>query len=109
MSLFGNSPYQLRPGDAVPFIGSEDAVRTNLLTHDFVMVPNPMLASVFPRKGSVSDTAEMCSVCLMFAPSEAVKYPCGKVERLGPSESRWISPRPKGWIVENRATHNLLP
>ena len=109
MSFNGMTPYLLQPGDAVPFRGSQEEQQENLLTHEFEEVPHPMLHSVFPNPGSVPATTERCSVCLMYAPSEAVKYPCGKVVRIGPSEERWVNPQPKGWISLNRVTHNLLP
>ena len=106
MSFFGMTPYLLQPGDAVPFRGSQDEERANLWTHKFKEVPNPKFHSVFPEPGSVSKTVDRCIVCLMYAPSEAVKYPCGKVVRIGPSEEMWVNPRPKGWIIENRLTSN---
>ena len=105
MSLFGGK-YQLAPGDAVPFAGSEEEAQENLLTHKFEVVESPLLAGVSPKPEF--QTAERCSVCLMYAPSEATKYPCGKVVRLGPSEHLMLDKRPKGWIVQNRATHNLF-
>ena len=97
MSLFGGK-YQLAPGDAVPFAGSEEEAQENLLTHKFEEVASPL-----PH---ISATEMRCSVCLMYAPSEATKYPCGKVVRL--SEHLMLDERPKGWIVHNRATHNLF-
>ena len=98
MSLFGGS-YQLGPGDAVPFPGSLDEERANFLTHKFEVVdPNPEFQVI-----------ERCSVCLMYTPSEATKYPCGKVVRLGPSEYLMLDKRPKGWILQNRVTQTLLP
>lgn len=99
MSLFGRK-YQLAPGDAVPFTGSEEDAQENLLTHKFEEVASPL-----PH---ISATEMRCSVCLMYTPSEATKYPCGKVVRLGPSEHLMLDKRPKGWIVQNRATHNLF-
>jgi hypothetical protein len=95
MSLFGGR-YQLAPGDAVPFAGSAEEERKNYLTHKFEEVASPL-----PH---ISPTATRCSSCLMYAPSEATKYPCGKVVRLGPSEYLKFDKRPKGWIVHNRVT-----
>ena len=106
MSLFGGK-YQLGPGDAVPFSGSQDEERENLLTHRFVLVLDPLSAGVSPK--SDSEAVERCSTCLMYAPSEAIKYPCGKVARLGPSEYLTLDRRPDGWILQNRVTRNLLP
>jgi hypothetical protein len=106
MSLFGGR-YQLAPGDAVPFSGSEEEVQANLLTHKFEIVEDPMSIGVSPKPEY--QMVERCSVCLMYTPSEAIKYPCGKVARLGPSEYLMLDKRPKGWIYQNRVTHNLLP
>lgn len=89
MSLFGGK-YQLGPGDAVPFIGSQDEEHKNLSTHKF-------------------EEVDKCSACLMYAPSEAIKYPCGEVNRLGPSEYLMLDKRPEGWIMQNRVIHNPLP
>jgi hypothetical protein len=106
MSLFGGK-YQLGPGDAAPFAGSEEEARENFLTHKFEEVTDPLSVGVSPKPEF--QTVERCSVCLMYTPSEAVKYPCGKVARLGPSEYLMLDDRPKGWILQNRVTHNLLP
>ena len=105
MSLFGGK-YQLGPGDAVPFVGSQDEEQANILTHKFEAVADPLSAVASPMRCA---SIERCSVCLMYAPSEAIKYPCGKVSRLGPSEYLMLDERPDGWILQNRVTHNLLP
>jgi hypothetical protein len=103
MSLFGGR-YQLAPGDAVPFTGSKDEELANLLTHKFEAVPEPLSPSVTVKPNL--QKVERCSICLMYTPSEAIKYPCGKVNRLGPSEFLMLNKRPEGWIMQNRVTPN---
>lgn len=97
MSLFGKR-HQLAPGDAVPFAGSEEEAQENLLTHKFEEVASPL-----PH---ISATEMRCSVCLMYTPSEATKYPCGEVVRLGPSEYLYLDKEPKGWTIHNVPAEN---
>lgn len=101
--------YQLRPGDAVPFPGSDAEVEMNLATHSFELVPSPEAIVFIPKawidRTGVSQFPELvrrCSKCLMYAPSEAVKYPCGEATRLGPNEYLYLRRRPEGWIDANR-------
>lgn len=104
-------PYQLGPGDAVPFPGSDVEAEQNLRTHNFVLVPNPMPAPSIPKAWSdklptnakpFPDMVERCSNCLMYAPSEAVKYPCGKTVRFSEGEYLLLRRPPAGWIIHNR-------
>jgi len=106
LSLFGGR-YQLAPGDAVPFSGSLEEEKANFLTHKFEVVTDALSVGVSPKPEF--QVVERCSVCFMYTPSEAIKYPCGKVTRLGPSEYLMLDKRPNGWIVQNRVTRNLLP
>lgn len=103
-------PYQLGPGDAVPFAGSDTEAAENLKTHDFELVPSPMKSPAIPsewaKRAGVKDPfpekVQRCKKCKMYAPSEAVKYPCGKVKRLTDGEYIYLRERPGGWVTYNR-------